>query len=255
MDIGTPPVKRVMQTLWTGLSAVLTAAALLVVGAAFVSPPLPAHRLPDRVGESPDAPSTITLAQAPAQPTEPTRPKLRLPEEVELRDGDMIFVHGQSLHSRLVAWSFAGERYTHAGIVRMVDGQPWVIHAAPDFKQGGPLRGSTFCETLAYFLEEHPFDAGDVYRIADAPTAQTAAEAAHIYVERQTPFDAGGNTYDDSQLYCYELLWHAYRAAGVDLADDRMAEADLWLVRGPVVLASSIIDSPQVQHVTPLELR
>lgn len=126
----------------------------------------------------------------------------------ELRDGDLVFQTSRSAQSDAIA-SATGSRWTHTGIVRLVDGEPWVLEASATVRR----------TPLSVWIA-----AGDgpiaVRRWAE-PIWTEPALARLDALERAwlgRPYDARFEPGDD-RLYCSELVREAgLRAAGVELA-------------------------------------
>ena len=124
-----------------------------------------------------------------------------------LRDGDLVFQTSQSRQSAAIL-AATGSSLTHMGIVRLHDGEPFVIEA-----------WRTVVET--------PFDdwiaRGEggryrLYRVENLTPEQaaTAIEAALDYLGLPyDPFFRDG----DEAIYCSELVRLAFAAAGIELGE------------------------------------
>ncbi|MDR3322491.1 MAG: hypothetical protein LBS93_08580 [Synergistaceae bacterium] len=138
----------------------------------------------------------------------------------ELRNGDVVFVEGRTWRSSLVrlarlvhprgGWDSSG--FSHVGIVRMFCGLPCVIHASPE-------DGIVKLESAEDFLATARIGGSGVYRLrAGGGAAEAASSAAWEYFARGCAFDRRFDMSTEDEIYCTELIWLAYRRAGVDLA-------------------------------------
>ncbi len=120
-----------------------------------------------------------------------------------LRDGDLVF---QSSHSRQSTAILAATRsaYTHMGIIERHSDGLYVVEA------DGPVKTTP----LGVWIARGRFGRYAVYRYRGLTSAQAAAvlRAAHVYDGR--PYDLFFS-FDNRAIYCSELPWLAFRAAGV----------------------------------------
>jgi len=161
------------------------------------------------------------------------------------RDGDVVLVRGQSLESRLVLGAAPGSSYSHAGLIVRSRGEPAVVHIAPNSGTGG--EGTVEVTPISDFLLGRTYVAARLLRLEpDRPElASTAASLALRAFREQRSFDAAFDLRDDSQLYCTELVWWAFREAGVDLVDDDLTE--LPFVGHPVLLPDALDRSEKLR--------
>lgn len=95
-----------------------------------------------------------------------------------------------------------------------------MIHATPtrsEISEGGSVKS----EELKEFLSSNRITQAVLYRLREdaGGLAEAAASAAQAYAARGTPFDHKFDLSISDALYCTELVWLAYRRAGVDLVD------------------------------------
>lgn len=122
---------------------------------------------------------------------------------VPLRNGDIVLRHGTGVWSERIRLANRRDtRYSHAGVIVMKSGVPYVIHADMD---DTTMAGSVVEIPLAQFLKESKADA--VYRYASATPAQADAIAAEAKRHMGKPFDRDFDLTTDSRLYCTELVW------------------------------------------------
>ncbi len=137
------------------------------------------------------------------------------------RDGDLVFRKGKGFFSRFFAE--AGSRaveYSHVGLVTLIDGEVQVIHTEASELTG---RGRAKREPLEDFLSDENAFSGDLFRLRGITGTQeaTVVRAASGFVEQETPFDADFDLASRDRLYCTELVWRAYREAGLDVPGER----------------------------------
>ena len=165
-----------------------------------------------------------------------------------LKAGDLVFRRGESLTSRMVLTADPRSVYSHVGILYMGEDGPFVIHAVPgdDLAAPPPLR----VEPLASFTEAA--SAVGVRRLGEAYAAAYAEAAARIalsYARDSVLFDAGFSLQSSEAMYCTELVWRAYREAGLDLVDGGFDNLRIPLGDGPYILPSSLLGSPYLTDV------
>jgi len=133
-----------------------------------------------------------------------------------LRDGDILFRRGDARilrglfpMSRFIA-NVSGSPFSHTGIVRFDEGEPFVY----DTTAAGPR-----LQPLAVWVLDNVGAIG-VKRLK--PTYQDHVPAALAWCramfEKQVPFDYDLGL-DDSALYCLEMTEKAFRATGLTLSE------------------------------------
>lgn len=165
--------------------------------------------------------------------------------------GDVVFRRGQSLLSRVVLSGDRDPEFSHVGIVAERGGALVVVHAVPsDDGEPEPVR----VEPLATFYAPEAADLGAVRRPADPAIGRAAARAA-LRLARGRHFDATLDLDSDDLLYCTELVWKAYREAGLDLTGGHLDYASGLLGHdGPMVFPSSLLHSRSLAPVPGLSL-
>ena len=117
-----------------------------------------------------------------------------------IKDGDIICRLGDrvwSQHFRDV--SITDRRFSHMGIVRVVDGQITVVHAEGDTGHGVDFVNEIPLEEFIEFAR-----AIGVYRIKNVDGSQISNLAVEYL---GVPFDWRFDMSDGSKLYCTELLY------------------------------------------------
>ena len=139
-------------------------------------------------------------------------------DSVVFQNGDLVFILGKTWRSSVVRF-FDTEDYSHVGIIRFVYGVPKVIHAEPN-------TSIVRIESVEDFLSPSNARRAGVYRLRSdrfAKIAEAASLEALGYFERRVPFDHRFDILCNNKLYCTELVWLAYKHAGIDLGE---GEAD-----------------------------
>lgn len=164
---------------------------------------------------------------------------------LELRSGDLVFRRGRTMTSRSVLAVDPSPRYSHVGLIRVGDGAVRVVHALPPEGDGADA-GGIVVEPLDAFLSLPAASAAAIYRLraGSAAAGEAAAEAAWGYALAAVPFDQGFDLRSDRALYCTELVWAAYRRAGVDLVGGDLVRVRTAAGRGRYILPSTLTGSP-----------
>lgn len=133
-----------------------------------------------------------------------------------VRTGDVVLRRGRSLASRAVLLSDGAGGYSHAGVAVRRDDSVWVVHAAPLSETD---RGYAVREPLAVFLAADRADAAALYRSGalDGARGDSLAAALERYARRRVPFDGDFDLRTPERVYCTELVWLAFRSAGIEL--------------------------------------
>lgn len=192
----------------------------------------------------------LTLRGSPWQPAPAGSPPLRF-DPATFAAGDLVFRQGRSMLSRAVLAADGRSSYSHVGIVVQMGGQPFVVHAEPGGR--GEAAEPVKMESLARFLRPRRARAAVQLRLRPtyAAYAAAAAAAAQGYVRAGSVFDDRFDLATASSLYCTELVWRAYRSAGLDLVQGRFDSLalPLSLGEGPHLLPSTLLDSRFLEPV------
>lgn len=161
-----------------------------------------------------------------------------------LKDGDLVFQRSTSQQSTAIA-AATGSRWTHVGLVRIVDGQPVVFEAVQ------PVRITPWTTWRDRGIEGEVAVRRTREPVWTADALQRLDGLQTLWVGRDydARFEVG-----DSKLYCSELVRDAYlRAVGVELAPLRpVASYDVEdpnvrraiLARWGVVPAEQLVVAP-----------
>jgi hypothetical protein len=160
----------------------------------------------------------------------------------ECHNGDLVFRRTESFTSRVVLACDPEAVFSHVGMVYKTHNQVFVIHAVPgghSSRNKQPLK----CEPLESFLKD---DLAIDYRICHIRpehqmAANAAAEHAYTFFARGYLFDHDFDLATEQALYCTELVWKAYRKAGLEL----LGEADFSLApfsKTPIIYPSAFVE-------------
>jgi len=160
------------------------------------------------------------------------------PNIARWRSGDVLFLNGTSLRSRAVRLlqGYTTD-YSHVGIVVVDEGVPFVIHA-------DPAAGKVIKQRWDAVIRSGQVSGGAVYRVrgADARATAAACAVARQHAREDAPFDNDFDLRTVDRLFCTELVWRAYRSAGVDLCKD--AETNY-----PHLLPAALLKSPELGEI------
>lgn len=172
-----------------------------------------------------------------------------VPESVELREGDVVMRRCTSISSRMVTWSDTDGAFSHTGIVVDSAGTKMIVHAVPDEPDfdGDPDRVKM--DSPARFFSSAHAIAAAVLRHPNAEVARNAARCAAEKYRQGVLFDHHFDDNDTTQLYCTELIVHAYRQAGVELVDSQRHVVDLPGIYYRCILPSQLEHSTQLKTI------
>lgn len=168
----------------------------------------------------------------------------------QLRDGDIIFRRGKSAISEVVTGIDPKSTYSHVGIVVLEQAIPMVVHAVPAEAPGE--REAVKVEPVSRFIAVDRASGFAIYRMRDsgdnASISHFAAMEALRLARANTPFDYAYDLDTPDKLYCTELVWRAFRKAGIDLAPAPPSKR-LFLWSGRYIPPSLLQTSPLIERV------
>ena len=165
-----------------------------------------------------------------------------------LRDGDIIFRRGISFVSNLVLERDSESPYSHVGIISFEGNKPFVIHAVPD--ESETEIDYVRKDPLNLFLRKDRASAYAVSRCVDEDAAVKASKLSIDFYNSKIIFDDGFSLLDTSKFYCTELVWQAYKHAGVNLTDNKFDTLSIPIGENPFLLPGSILLSPHTIQIT-----
>ncbi|HON88797.1 MAG TPA: YiiX/YebB-like N1pC/P60 family cysteine hydrolase [Spirochaetia bacterium] len=131
-----------------------------------------------------------------------------------LQDGDIILIQG-ILGSADIIMNICAETVplSHVGIIVNKNNTIFVIHTVNNTLSG--IDGMQMHEIHAFIERARPHSLIVVRPLWETTTQRAKAlEYVQQKLERRVPFDNAFNFFDDSALYCTELLAHALDCAG-----------------------------------------
>ena len=172
-----------------------------------------------------------------------------LPDTLQLKAGDVVFRRGTGVTSRLVTYQDREGFFSHVGIVADSAGVPMIVHAVPDEPDfsGDPDRVKLTAP--AEFFAQGRAVAAAVCRPQDEGAGERASQYALSTYRRGTLFDHDFDDEDTTQMYCTELVVHAFRKAGVALVDSQRHEVNLPGFHYRCILPSQVFNSKQVNLI------
>lgn len=167
-------------------------------------------------------------------------PKNRLPQNLDLRNGDIIFRRGGSAMSFCVRTVDKKGFYTHVGMLVRVDGKFCVVHSVPDEAPKGDF-DRVKIESLEEFFEDSKALNGAIYRtkLTEEQLRNATNEAMRFY-RKKVPFDSDYNLEDSTEIYCTELLVRSFNKVDYDITAGNFTDLDLIMFNGKHILPSDI---------------
>ncbi len=132
-----------------------------------------------------------------------------------------------------------GDTFSHVGMVWRRDGRPYVIHTTSWSLLGVEDDGSVRVEPLRQFLSAPSISRAALYRVGGKDQRTADQAAARRYAARALPYDRLFDASTPNRLYCTELIWRAYRTAGLRVPASFSAEAPYPLL--PSALSQSAL--------------
>ena len=176
-------------------------------------------------------------------------PRSILPPDVALQCGDVVFRQGGGFTSHVVRVADSGGDYSHAGIVVDSAGHLLVVHAVPGEEEDENAPDRVKAEAPEVFFGSMRANIGAVARCEDSVAAMHAARTAWQVYRRGTLFDHAYDDTDTLQMYCTELVVHAYKAAGLPLIGPERHEVDLPGLHCRCIFPSDVFQSPRLRII------
>lgn len=170
----------------------------------------------------------------------------------ELCEGDLVFRKGRSLVSTVVLMNDHASAYSHVGIVVIMNGEPFIVHAVPgEPDENGEEKVK--CDTPVDFLDDEKASLFAVFRLAEDEKhlAEMAAKKSMEYYDMGLPFDKALDFKSEDKLYCTELVWKAYLEAGINLTGNKFHALTLNFLADSVILPGQLIESKLLTQVYP----
>lgn len=173
-----------------------------------------------------------------------------LPDDVELKAGDVVFRRGSGFTSQAVLIAEKGGAYSHTGIVVDSAGVPMIVHAVPGEPESEDDEDRVKMEHPQAFFHPMRAQQGAVYRHVDSIAARQAAVRALQIYQRHPLFDHDYDDTDTTKLYCTELVVHAYSQTLSPLKDVHHQHLHLVGFEADCILPSDVLGCKDLKEVT-----
>jgi hypothetical protein len=169
--------------------------------------------------------------------------------KLNLQNGDLIFRRGTSIESQIVLLTDQDSEYSHVGMIYKIKDKLFVIHTVPKENDADP--GYIKLESIDDFLSEGKAARVAVYRLVQNSSEKINIASSYAYncYIKKLCFDNNYDLVTDAQLYCTELIWKAYKKAGVDLVCSRLRNINFIIANRIMIMPSSIIESKLLKKV------
>jgi len=163
--------------------------------------------------------------------------------KLNLQNGDLIFRRGTSIESQIVLLTDQDSEYSHVGMIYKINNKLFVIHTVPKENDADP--GYIKLEPINDFLSEGKATRVAIYRLIQNSSEKIniASNYAYNCYFKKLCFDNNYDLVTDAQLYCTELIWKAYKLAGIDLVCSRLRNINFIITNKIMIMPSSIIES------------
>lgn len=166
-----------------------------------------------------------------------------LPEDFQLKTGDVVFRRGGGFTSRVVLAADAKGEYSHIGIVVDSAGTKMIVHAVPGEPDYDGDEDRVKMELPERFFSTQFTMIGEVCRPGDSVIARKAAEVALRQYRKHVLFDHQYDDADSTKMYCTELIAYAFRQAGMELIGSERHTVDLPILKAKCIFPSDIHSS------------
>lgn len=172
-----------------------------------------------------------------------------LPDDVELKVGDVVFRRGSGFTSQAVLLAEKDGAYSHTGIVVDSAGVLMIVHAVPGEPEFEGDEDRVKMERVEVFFHPMRAEQGAVYRHVDSCSARQAAIRALQTYWRHPLFDHDYDDTDTTRLYCTELVVHAYSQTTSPLKDVRHHHLHLVGFEADCILPSDVLECKVLKQV------
>lgn len=162
---------------------------------------------------------------------------------VDFMEGDIVFRRGKSFSSRVVLSADNGGAYSHVGIIfKRGDSAFYVAHEVPGESASGIDKLEV--ESIPSFFSPEKAEAGAFMRVNCSFEDREKVIAGIVWaINAALPFDHDYNLEDTTKMYCTELIWYAYKKAGIDLVQGKRTVVSIPALSGEYILPSDIYNS------------
>ena len=196
--------------------------------------------------------ATIVLVSAfIISPMERSRASLRTPLLSEIEDGDLVFRVGRGIYSEVIrAVSGRNARFSHVGVLSVEPSGVFVLHIEPEEALG--LSGRASKEPLDEFLARENAREYGFFHVNNMSRRERerVLDRLESFVHQKVAYDPDFDFGDDERLYCTELVYKAFLAAGVDLLLEALRKGGLLTNDGRRIFTPS--DLLQSSRIVPV---
>lgn len=134
-------------------------------------------------------------------------------------------------------------------MIYKINGKLFVIHTVPKEDDTDP--GYIKLESIEDFLSEGKATRVGIYRLSknSQENINIASYYAYNCYLKKYCFDNNYDLLTDAQLYCTELIWKAYKFAGIDLVCNRLKDINIIVTSRTMIMPSSIIESKLLKKI------
>ncbi len=196
----------------------------------------------------------VTGARSANPPVDDTAAESAFPT---FRKGDIILMQTGTTQGMVVSASDPQTEYSHCAIV-VAGGTndpdaAFAVHATPARldEQGNRRGGEVQRVAVGALLADPGVQRWRIYRVKDGHAAHVAAasEWALAAAAKAIPFDGALDLENPDKLYCSELIWRAYKEAGLDLLDGQFDKMRFAFGSRRVIYPGSLVRGQAVQPV------
>lgn len=165
----------------------------------------------------------------------------------KLLGGDLLFIAGQSVYSDAVRQFDDESVWTHVGLIDRQDDELYLIDASPMYRDSADQPGRVMRQPLAEYLRDNPGAAIAAYRVQCAEDQrEQAVRQCRLWAKQAMAFDGLFDATCHDELYCSEMIWAAYRDAGVDLVEQRWRQVKIMWVTRQVIVPDALVQSDRL---------
>lgn len=170
-------------------------------------------------------------------------------DENSLENGDLIFRRGVGLVSDFVVSVDTSSMFSHVGIISKTGTHFSVIHILPDEEHGSD--DFVRMEPLESFLSADNASGYTICRLTGSRrkiSTRAVDNALALWMGR-VRYDYDLDSLNPRRLYCSELVWLAYKKAGIDLTDGVLDRVNIPFYQGRYIMISRLLNSRWLETI------
>lgn len=171
-------------------------------------------------------------------------------DEASYENGDLVFRRGVGLVSNFVVSVDTSSMFSHVGIICKTGSGTFVIHVLPDEQQQN--NDVVQMEPIAVFLSSDNASGFAMCRLAGDHRVIASRAVGHALDQwkGRVRYDYDLDSSNPRRLYCSELVWLAYKQAGIDLTDGVLDRVNLPFYQGRYIMISRLLNSRWLEKIT-----